>query len=60
MDLLRKEMEDKRKKIISQIENKKNLAIKELTNKHAKKYQKIKLYYQEINNTNFELIKQLK
>ena len=60
MDLLRKEMEDKRRKIISAIENKKNQAIHALTEKHAKKYQKIKLYYVEITTTNFELIKQLK
>ncbi len=45
MLLLRKEMEDKRKSIILAIENKKNRAIKELTQGHEKKYEKIKHYY---------------
>lgn len=38
-------MERKRKAMIQQIENKKNQAIKELTQKHAKKYSDIKNYY---------------
>lgn len=46
--------------MIQQIENKKNQAIKELTAKHAKKYNDIKNYYQEITNTNLDIIKQLK
>jgi hypothetical protein len=57
MLLLREEMERKRKAMIQQIENKKNLAIKELTSKHAKKYSDIKNYYQEITNTNLDIIK---
>ena len=60
MLLLREEMERKRKAMIQQIENKKNQAIKELTAKHAKKYNDIKNYYQEITNTNLDIIKQLK
>lgn len=60
MLLLREEMERKRKQMIQQIENKKNQAIKELTQKHAKKYADIKNYYQEITNTNLDIIKQLK
>jgi len=31
-----------------------------LTQKHAKKYNDIKNYYQEITNTNLDIIKQLK
>mmetsp|Transcript_17426 Transcript_17426/g.16621 ORF Transcript_17426/g.16621 Transcript_17426/m.16621 type:complete len:104 (-) Transcript_17426:512-823(-) len=60
MLLLREEMERKRKQMIQQIENKKNAAIKDLTGKHAKKYNDIKNYYQEITNTNLDLVKQLK
>lgn len=60
MLLLREEMERKRKGLILQIENKKNQAIKELTAKHQKKYNDIKNYYQEITNTNMDLIKMLK
>ena len=53
-------MEEKRKRIITFIENKKNQAIKDLTEGHARKYIKIKQYYQEITNTNLDIIKQLK
>ena len=60
MLLLREEMERKRKAMIQQIENQKNQAIKDLTQKHAKKYNDIKNYYQEITNTNLDIIKQLK
>lgn len=60
MLLLREEMERKRKMLILQIETKKNQAIKDLTGKHAKKYADIKNYYQEITNTNLDIIKQLK
>lgn len=60
MLLLREEMERKRKMMILQIETKKNSAIKELTSKHARKYADIKNYYQEITNTNLDIIKQLK
>lgn len=45
MLLLREDMEKKRKAAIAMIEAKKNQAIKELTNKHAKKYDEIKAYY---------------
>jgi len=38
-------MEEKRKRIIQQIENKKNQAIKDLTAAHEKKYTNIKNYY---------------
>lgn len=57
MLLLREEMEKKRKAAIQQIETKKNLAIRELTSKHARKYADIKSYYQEITNTNLDIIK---
>lgn len=60
MLLVREEMERKRKALIHQIENKKNAAIKELTSKHAKKYNDIKNYYQEITSTNLDIIKSLK
>ena len=42
------------------IQEKKDLAIKELTAKHAKKYADIKAYYAEITNTNLDIINQLK
>ena len=60
MLLLREDMEKKRKQAIQQIEAKKNLAIRDLTSKHARKYADIKAYYQEITNTNLDIIKQLK
>jgi hypothetical protein len=60
MLLLREEMEKRRKQAIQMIEMKKNQAIKELTGKHEKKYMDIKAYYQEITNTNLDIIKQLK
>jgi len=60
MLLLREEMERKRKSMILAIETKKNQAIKDLTTKHARKYADIKNYYQEITNTNLDIIKQLK
>ena len=60
MDLLRKEMDGKRKNQIKMIQEKKDIAIKELTTKHAKKYTDIKLYYSEITNTNLDIINQLK
>ena len=60
MLLMREEMERKRKLLIAQIEQKKNQAIKDLTAKHARKYADIKNYYQEITNTNLDIIKQLK
>lgn len=39
---------------------KKDEAIKQLTHKHAQKYEAIKNYYSEITNTNLDLIRQLK
>lgn len=60
MKLLRDDMDKRRKAAIQQIEAKKNHAIRELTSKHAKKYADIKAYYQEITNTNLDIIKQLK
>lgn len=57
---LRKEMEEKRKKIITQIEDKKNARIKELTIQHAGKYADIRTYYQDITSTNLDIIKSLK
>jgi hypothetical protein len=42
------------------IQEKKDLAIKELTAKHAKKYADIRAYYGEITNTNLDIINQLK
>lgn len=60
MLLLRKEMEDKRKAMIMQIEAKKDKAIEDLINRHDQNYIKIKGYYQEITNTNLDVIKQMK
>lgn len=60
MLLLRKEMEDKRKAMILQIEAKKDKAIDDLIKRHDQNYTKIKSYYQEITNTNLDVIKQMK
>jgi hypothetical protein len=60
MMLLRREMEEKRKRIILQIETKKNKAIQDLTLSHETKYKMIKDYYQEITNTNLDIIRQAK
>ena len=57
---LRSEMETKRKNQIKLIQEKKDTAIEQLTTKHTQKYNDIKQYYQEITNTNFDIIKQLK
>lgn len=57
---LRAEMENKRRQQIKLIQEKKDQAIEELTAKHTQKYNDIKSYYQEITNTNFDIIKQLK
>ena len=53
-------MESRRSKTIKKIEVKKDEAIKQLTHKHALKYEAIKNYYSEITNTNLDLIRQLK
>ena len=60
MLLLRKEMEDKRKSMILQIETKKDKSIDDLIKRHDQNYAKIKSYYQEITNTNLDVIKQMK
>lgn len=60
MKLLREAKEKKRKAEIERIEAKKNQAIRDLTQKHEKKYQDIREYYSEITNTNMDIIKQLK
>jgi len=60
MLLLRQDKEKKRKLEIERIENKKNKAIRDLTNKHEKKYSDIRDYYSEITNTNMDIIRQLK
>ena len=52
-------MESKRKEKIKMIQETKDLAIKNLTMNHAKKYAEIKNYYMEITNTNLDIIKQL-
>lgn len=57
MSVLRADMERKRKSEIAKIEQKKNQAIKDLTKKHAEKYDDIKEYYVEITNTNMDIIK---
>lgn len=59
MLLLRKDMEDKRKALISQIEEKKKKAIEDLIKKHKNNYDRIKTYYNEITNTNMDIIKQV-
>ncbi|CAI2367709.1 unnamed protein product [Moneuplotes crassus] len=60
MLLLRKEMEEKRKAMTLQIEAKKDKAIEDLIARHDQNYTKIKNYYQEITNTNLDVIKQMK
>ena len=56
---LRTEMENKRKNLIKQIQDKKDLAISDLTAKHDNKYRDIKNYYTIITNQNLDIIKQL-
>lgn len=60
MLLLRKDLEEKRKAMIAQIETEKDKAIEDLINRHDQNYAKIKSYYQEITNTNLDVIKQMK
>ena len=60
MLLLRKDLEEKRKALIAQIETEKDKAIEDLINRHDQNYAKIKSYYQEITNTNLDVIKQMK
>ena len=58
MTNLRTEKENRRRAEIKKIEEKKNAAIKELTDKHEKKYNEIKNYYTEITNTNIDIVRQ--
>ena len=60
MNLLRENMEIKRKDAISKIEAKKNLAIAKLVEKHELKYKNIREYYNEITGINIDLINSLK
>jgi len=60
MQLLRNDMEKKRKERITKIETKKDQAIKDLCAKHEDKYKKIREYYLDIRNTNMDIIRQLK
>jgi len=60
MKKLRTEMEEARAHKIRQIEERKDLSIKELTTDHTTKYHNIKSYYADITATNLDLIKQLK
>lgn len=53
-------MDNKRKKEIERIEDKKNKAIEDLVKMHEKKYNDIRNYYLEITNTNMDVIQQLK
>ena len=57
MELMRKEMDTIRKSEIKRIQEIKDAAIADLISKHQKKYQDIKAYYQEITNTNLDIIK---
>lgn len=60
MLLLRQEMDARRKKEIERIEDKKNKAIEDLVKMIEKKYNDIKTYYQDITNTNLDVIQTLK
>ena len=53
-------MQNYRKNLIKQLQDKKDEKIKRLTTEHTKKYSDIKAYYTEITATNLDLIKQLK
>lgn len=60
MKKVREKLEEERKRITKQIEDKKNTTIQELNNKHAKKLADIKNFYLEITNTNLDIIQNLK
>ena len=60
MQKVRNEMENYRKNLTKQLEDKKDDKIKKLTTQHTKKYSDIKAYYTEITATNLDLIRQLK
>jgi hypothetical protein len=53
-------MDKSRKEEIKKIEDMKNSKIKDLTEKHDRKYNDIKDYYFEITNTNLDIIRFLK
>lgn len=53
-------MDARRKKEIERIEDKKNKAIEDLVKMIEKKYNDIKTYYQDITNTNLDVIQTLK
>jgi hypothetical protein len=57
MAKLRQEMETYRKKVIADLEARKDQKIKQLTKEHSQKYSDIKTYYTEITATNLDLIK---
>ena len=60
MKMLRNEKENLRKLETKKIRDRKDAAIAELTQKVAQKYEEIRNYYQEITNTNLEMISELK
>jgi len=60
MQKLRQEMEEQRIAEIKKIEEKKENAIKALTDHHKEKYSNIKSYYSDITATNLDLIKGFK
>ena len=60
MKMLRIEKEKHRKDETKKIRERKDAAIAELTQKVSQKYDDIKYYYQEITNTNLEMISVLK
>lgn len=60
MKMLRNEKENLRKLETKKIRERKDAAIAELTQKVSQKYDEIKNYYQEITNTNLEMISELK
>jgi ribulose 1,5-bisphosphate carboxylase large subunit-like protein len=60
MKMLRNEKENLRQQETRKIRDRKDAAIAELIQKVAQKYDEIKNYYQEITNTNLEMISELK
>ncbi len=53
-------MEEYSKKVIKDLEDKKEQKIKEITNINNQKYKNIKSYYNDITASNLSLIKSLK
>merc|ERR1719492_415231 len=60
MKTIRDDMEKQRKSQIQKIEESKNAHIQRVMNKNQKDFLEIKVYYQEITNSNLDLIKRLK